>query len=79
MLELLHLNRESRIQLRRKRTILHKAMQLNEIVDQKLKIIVEYMQSEDFDRNIAREMVNSLREAKNLLTDALNMLHKKTS
>ncbi|WP_081015326.1 MULTISPECIES: HNH endonuclease [Pseudomonas] len=79
MLELLHLNRESRIQLRRKRTILYKAMQLNEIVDQKLKVIVEYMQSEDFDRNIAREMVNSLREAKNLLTDALNMLHKKIS
>ncbi len=79
MLELLHLNRESRIQLRRKRTILHKAMQLNEVVDQKLKELVEYMQTDDFDRDTARNMVTSLREVKDLLTDALNMLHKRVS
>ncbi|MCK9709474.1 HNH endonuclease [Pseudomonas syringae] len=79
MLELLHLNRESRIQLRRKRATLHKAMQLNEIVDQKLNDLVDYMQSDDFDRDTARNMAISLREVKNLLTDALNMLHKRVS
>ena len=79
MLELLHLNRESRIQLRRKRATLHKAMQLNEIVDQKLKDLVDYMQSDDFDRDTARNMAISLREVKDLLTNALNMLHKRVS
>lgn len=79
MLELLHLNRESRIQLRRKRTILNKAMQLNDVVDQKLNELVEYMQADDFDRDTARNMANSLREVKNLLTDALNMLHKRVT
>lgn len=77
MLELLHLNRESRIQLRRKRAILHRAMQLNEIVDQQLKELVEYMQADHFDRDIARNMASSLRKVKNLLTDALNILHKR--
>lgn len=77
MLELLHLNRESRIQLRRKRTILYKAMQLNEIVDLKLKELVEYMQADDFDRDTARNMATSLREVKDVLTEAFNMLHKK--
>lgn len=79
MLELLHLNRESRIQLRRKRGIIHKAMQLNEIVDRKLNELVEYMQADDFDRGTARNMATSLREVKDLLTVALNMLHKRVS
>lgn len=79
MLELLHLNRESRIQLRRKRAILHKAMQLNEVVDQELNELVEYMQTDDFDRDTARNMASSLRKVKNLLTDALNVLHKRAT
>jgi hypothetical protein len=54
-------------------------MQLNEVVDQKLKELVEYMQTDDFDRDTARNMVTSLREVKDLLTDALNMLHKRVS
>ncbi|MEE4235019.1 HNH endonuclease [Pseudomonas viridiflava] len=78
MLELLHLNRESRIQLRRKRVIIYKAMQLNEIVDHQLTELVQYMQADDFDREIARQMATSLRKVKDLLTDALNMLYKRT-
>ncbi|MNH45519.1 hypothetical protein D3C79_1079900 [compost metagenome] len=52
-------------------------MQLNEIVDQKLKELVEYMQADDFDRDTARNMATSLREVKDMLTEAFNMLHKK--
>ncbi|WP_223430072.1 HNH endonuclease [Pseudomonas sp. GL-B-26] len=79
MLELLHLNRESRIQLRRKRNILSKALQLNAVVDQDLEHLVRYMQNKDFDKETACAMAVSLREVKNLLTEALNILHKPES
>jgi len=70
MIELLHLNRESRLQIRRRRNIIYKAKQLSIKIDEKLLNLTQFMENEDYDRNIARSMLISIRKAK----DSLNRL-----
>lgn len=68
MINLLHLNRASRLLIRRQRRILHRIRTLNLIVDQKLDALDKYMESDDFDRARARAMLADARAIKNSLT-----------
>ncbi|WP_081884620.1 HNH endonuclease [Pseudomonas sp. AAC] len=71
MIEILHLNRESRLQIRRRRYINYRAEQLSVRIDQKLATLIKFMEEDNYDRNTARSMALSIREAKNLLNKLL--------
>lgn len=77
MLELLHLNRESRLQLRRRRILVEKIRALNSLIDDKLENLKEYLCSGDFNKAIALDMLDSIKAAKSKLTNAFNAIHPK--
>lgn len=75
MLELLHLNRESRLQLRRRRILVEKIRSLNLLIDEELEALKNYLCSEAFEKATAIEMLNAIKTAKTTLTNAFNAIH----
>ncbi|HCE9913487.1 TPA: HNH endonuclease [Pseudomonas aeruginosa] len=58
MSELLNLNRESRIQLRRRRQLKARIVKINEAIESKLQELLKYMKSEEFDKILAQEKLS---------------------
>lgn len=74
MSELLHLNRESRVQLRRCRQLKLRVRRINEALDLKLNELLQYMDSGEFDKAIAEIKLFEIIKIKSIFNTSLNIL-----